>query len=558
MAAFTGFKLVANRGDAASPDTAIRQAFYNAVVFNDPNGNAVNQGKAGFFGAKSATTLISVKSANKTGQKLQGYADIFYNRMLITPNPLNVGNITADVVRTLKVFNAFFTSKTLNSITSNNLDGIILTGPTTPLALSSLQEVDYILNISVSEGPPTIDGNYLFDFEVGVNDITVDVTGSRVLTLPHLFQPGLQELINFSTKIITSNNGKEQRMKLRSSPRQEFVLDIAITPGEIPELDLLLYEWRANNFALPISSESRFLISPTSTSSPNIAVNTEFADFRVGGLAVIYADPQDFELVEIVSLTTNEIVANSNISKIYGTSALVMPVRITILRGNPVRSTDGKQQRLKATFQSIENITLPTSPSVQQYKSLDVFLDEPLTINGFAPDSYNKRVDIIDYGTGVLDTFSPWLKTKTQRNFGLQFDDAEQSWTFRLWLHRREGRLRPFWMPTFESDFTLITVGLLDIQLQVVNEGQNTLSTERNDLAIRDTNGTWLFREIISIIPSGNDLLVTVDTSIGIQSDTVDLISFMGRKRLFSDRVGITWTGNNTGRSSVPMIEINN
>lgn len=374
--------------------------------------------------------------------------------------------------------------------------------------------------------------------------------------IPYLFQPGLKENLSWMTKVMVSNNGYEQKQRLRNSPRQLFSFSITTPRGEIAKLDTLLFGNRGAEFFLPVSTECRTLISDTSASSPNIDVNTEFGDFRVGSKALIYNSPRDFEIVTILSFTTNQIVADANITKIYGTTALVMPVRVGILTGDPKRNTTGDKQRLSATFFVRDNVTLATSPSAIQYKNFDVYLEEPLTIGEFVTDIYTTRMDIVDFSTGVTENFAPHLKTKIRRSFGVQLDTQEDVWNFRLWLHRRAGKYLPFWMPTFENNFTLLSTGALTTQLLVSNDGQDTLSSGRNDLAILTASG-WILRGIVDIIPSGNDLLVTLDSSIAIDASAIQLISFLGRKRLTSDKVSIIWDGNNTAHATVGITEIN-
>ncbi|MBL4904273.1 MAG: hypothetical protein JKY62_16745 [Desulfocapsa sp.] len=555
MATFTGVILPNLEGETyITLDTDVRQTFYDTGLLPDEAqfvdvtdleiGDLVDNGFQTF-------------AQNHSGGLCEGYAAIFYNRIIIDPNPLQIGNIVSDQALTISVFNAFFTDTTLDSITETNVAGIELVGPATPTVFSPLQEIIYDVNVSVSEGPPTIDGTYLYDFAGGIADVLVSLVGARVLPLPYLFQAGLSETLNWKTKVMTSNDGSEQRMKLRGSPRQEFAFNIAIPNGNHPELDSLLYTWRGNNFGLPISSECRPLTSPTSISSPNIDVSTEFADFRVGGLIMIFNTPADFELAEIVSFTTSQIITTQNITKVFGTSALVMPVRIARLLSDPVRNFNGTTQRLNARFRVTDNTSLAVVAAPDQYKGLDVYLEQPLTISRFATDKYTARVDVVDFGAGVADTFTPWIKTKVNRVFGLQFDDAEDAWNYRLWLHRREGKLRPFWMPTFEHDFELLSTGGLVQTLIVADEGQLNLSNERNDIAIRTTSG-WLFREILTLIQQGDDLQLGLDSPLSIDASEVEFISFMGRKRLTSDNLEISWANNNTGRVSVPITEINN
>ena len=374
--------------------------------------------------------------------------------------------------------------------------------------------------------------------------------------IPYLFQPGMKENLSWLTKVMISNNGYEQKQRLRNAPRQSFAFSISVPRGEIAKLDTALFGNRGAEFFVPVSSEGRTLDVATSAASPNVDVSTEFADFRVGSQALIWNSPRDFEIITILSLTANQIVADVNISKVFPLTALVMPLRIAYLTANPKRKLTGDNQNFSGNFLIKENIKLATAASATQYKDFDVYLDQPLTIGDSATDIYDTRVDVIDYSTGVREQFVPHLKTKIKRSFGVQLDSQEDVWNFRLWLHRRAGKITPFWMPTWENNFTLLSTGALTTTLLVVNDGQDTLSSGRNDLAILTDSG-WLLRGIVSIVPSGDDLLVTLDSSIAIDASDVTLISFLGRKRLTSDNLNIIWDGNNTAHATVGITEIN-
>lgn len=374
--------------------------------------------------------------------------------------------------------------------------------------------------------------------------------------IPYLFQPGLRESLSWSTRVRVSNNGYEQKQRLRNAPRQSFAFTIVVPRGEEAKLDTLLFGNRGQEFYLPISSEGRQLDVATSASSPNIDASSEFGDFRIGSQALIWNSPRDFEIVTILSMTANQIVADANISKIHPVTAFVMPLRIGWLTKDPTRKFDGSQQVLSGKFLIKENIKLATIASAVQYKNFDVYLDQPLTDGEFALDTYQTRVDVVDFGTGVRSQFTPHLKTKIKRSIGIQLDSQEEVWDFRLWLHRRAGKYLPFWMPTWENNFKLLSTGALTTQLTVQNDGQDTLSSGRNDIGVY-TDAGWLLREIIGIVPSGNDLLVTLDSSIAIDASDVKLLSFLGRKRLTSDNLTIRWDGNNTAHATVGITEIN-
>ena len=556
MANFPGFKISSLTTELyASSNSTTRQGFYAGPL-------PLASSQVCFdVDAQTSGDLTPLPAnrfpVNHSGTKNEAYGAIFYNRIIVSPASLDYGNLLVDTTKNIEVFNAFLSPKTLNSISSTNVDGITLTGTAPPTVFAPLQALEYAAEAVTNEGPPTINGAYLFDFEVGIADAVVPVEGKRVLALPYLFQAGLKETLSWQTQVITSNNGYEQRIKTRRSPRQEFSFDIAVPRTESTYLDGLSYSWRGNFFGLPISSEARFLTAPITLNDLVISVDTAFGDFREAGMVMVYNTPTDLALLSIDTFDANSITVTSPIPQNFGVNALVMPVRVARLRNSPKRKTNGHKVRLNANFQVTENITLATSPAPVQYKGLDVYLDRPLTLGEFATDIYTSRVDLVDFGTGAIDSFSPWMKTKIQRNFGVQFDDLEDAWNFRLWLHRREGKLRPFWMPTFEDNFKLLNVGLVTTELIVKDEGQASLSEERNDLSVETAAG-FALREIVSITPSGGNLLVVVDVAVNVEASDVIEISYLGRKRLASDRIGFNWEGNKTGNATVPVIELNN
>lgn len=555
QANFTGEFLGDLRMFGWTLDTGIRQSFYD----NTP---PIPAGVTSVLPTPMLVGTLTDQGYQQFPTTDQGYfmpsfAEVFYNRIVAIPFSLEAGNLIADKDLTLSLWNGFFTTSTLDSIIETGISGVTLVGPAAPADFAPLQEIIYTVEVKVAEGEPTLDGSYTFNFGNQNISINVPITASRVLPLPYLFQAGLLETLAWKTKVITSYNGYEQRLKLRGSPRQEFRFDIALPREATNYIDSLFYAWRGMNFGIPVTSEGRFLSAPTSTSSPTLSVDTNYGDFRAGGLAIIYNSETDYELVNIIALDANSITASANITKVFGVTALVIPMRVGRLLSDPSRMTTGSMVRIAANFGITDNTSLTVAASPLQYKGLDVFVDDQLTVGNSLTDVYDGRLDVIDFGTGAVDTFSIGDKTKIQRDFGVQFENLEDAWNHRLWLHRREGKLRPFWMPTHENNLILISTTLLVLTLVVKDEGQQFLMAGRQDIAIRTKTG-WVFREILSVGTVEGGLEIGVDSDIATLPEDIEYISFLGRKRLASDVLELNWEGNKTGSTIVPVIEINN
>jgi len=270
---------------------------------------------------------------------------------------------------------------------------------------------------------------------------------------------------------------------------------------------------------------------------------------------MIYESINAFEVIQIDSLTANSITAKQNISRVFSTRAIVCPVVPCRMLSSPRRETSGYNVRVKAAFEAVSNIQLPTSPSADQYLGLDVFLDQPLTSNGRIPDVYDSRVDTVDYGSNDVEIFGSWTNTKVARQFELEFSNQADLWAFRLWLHRREGKQRPFWMPTFEENFRLVTTGLLGAQITVINDGQLLYGENRTHIAVKSTSG-WQFALITNMVSNGSNIDIDLDLNLNINADTVEIICYLGQKRLGSDRIRITHDANFVSSVSLPIVEV--
>ena len=483
------------------------------------------------------------------------FADDYFSKTRYFPSSLELGAITSSQVRQLYVYNCFRHKSTLTSIDLPTGAGIEVVGPIPPTLYQKLDIVNYTVNIDI-EGPATIDTTIDFNWFTPVPLSSVPVRGSRIVSYPYLFSAGMTETLQWATQVMVSIDGTEKRVRLRNSPRQNFSVESFIPRKQWNISDNLLYAWRSNTWGVPVFHECRNITSPTSTSSPVVEVSTAYGDFRQGELAIIYLSDELFEIIQIQSFTGTSITAEQNITRVYPTSALVAPVVPGRLTDNPVRQTTGASVILAAQFQSTQNITLSTSPSATQYLGYDVLPYEQLIEGAYANDSYVRRTEVIDYVSSNVKTFSKWNHTKPTRTFELMFEDLEELWNFRLWLHRRAGKLVPFWAPTQEGNFLLVTTGLIGSSFVARDDEQSTLGLQRNHILIRTKSSGDLYREITDNVRITEGVSVTVTPPINVDASDITSIEYIGLKRLNSDRIEILHLQNFKATVSLPVIEI--
>ena len=233
-----------------------------------------------------------------------------------------------------------------------------------------------------------------------------------------------------------------------------------------------------------------------------------------------------------------------------------MPVIASTLTSSPTRQYNGYQDSIVASFRNNDQFEIAPPSAVPQYKGEDTFLTlqfiEQAGINN--AEIYTTRLDFVDYDTGKFSTYAPWENTKPSRTVRFELDTAESIWEFKQWLYRRAGRLRPLWVPTHEEDFRLIDTGVLNTSVRVKNDGQFTFARDRVDVGFLLKDGTWLLREIHQMVPDGNDLVLDVDELGGIKVQDMDVLCYLDRRRLASDRIELTWPSVNRVNASVSMV----
>jgi hypothetical protein len=551
MATFAGYRLT-EINTAVSPERAPFLGFIESAIFP-----SAIQPEVEFIGPgdRSIGTIPFI-SKTVTGYYEGSYVEDFYNRILIEPIFINFGSVLSTQESTIKVFNGYLTNRTLDNITLNNFDdNTFFIGDTPPDTYLPLEERTHIIQI-LPAGPPGIDASIDYDFEGTQDDITVAFTGTRIILLQFTFRPNLREKLLWSTDIMIARDGTEQRVRNRDAPRQQFLFQAYANKNDRNLVENLLYGRRGLQAALPVWTENRAGESITAGDT-TINVSTLYGDFRVGSLALVWESSRKFHAFQIESLTDTTLTAPQAIPEDFA-SPLIMPIRTIRFLNDPTRNATGYDAVLSAAVEVTDNIKLDTSASAIQFNGEDFYDEEPLMISSDGVrDRYNTKVDLIDYTTGLVEQVVPWEYNRVTRQFRLVLEGLEDIWNFRLWLHRRSGRLVPFYMPTFENNLFIQDRGTLTDILTCQNDLYTSQASTRDKLAFRKTDGSWVFRTVLSseVDEFGNDI-ITLDSALDFDYSELEFVSIMGLKRLSSDTFEMTWLSNNVAVVSVPITEI--
>ena len=506
---------------------------------------------SGFSGAFSDTQPVTEPGVSSSGYAGGGMNSMLYGRIYITPSNFSLGAISNSQVRTFRIWNARFDTVTLSSITEQDAEGLTLTPPfSIPASFAPLLEADFSLSVNV-EGPPSIQATYTFQF--GVEAPSVFVTGSRITMFG--FEPNwkdsVDESFEWQTQIISSYNGSEQRIQMRTVPRRRLEYKVLLKNEKAQYFDSVMWGWQNRAFALPLWQYRQATTALVSVGATSISVPTTDTPFLAGELAVLYVDPGNYEVVDILSVGAGVLNLSRPTGAAWPIGTSVYPISISQIEGNVpvVRHTD-RALEASLRFMSLPPASdpyIPTAVATSTYNGYEILLEQPDWSGGLSGDlEYLK--DVIDFNSGAIELAATVDTPTIYRPYRWVFKTRTQVRQFREFLGRRRGQLKPLYIPSWNDDLRLtqtVSAGATSIvcadRMFYLMVG---LDPARSHIMIRTrANGDFL-RPITAISQAGGEITLGIGASpLGVSLSPADVkaIHLVSLYRLASDTVNVSW-----------------
>lgn len=385
--------------------------------------------------------------------------------------------------------------------------------------------------------------------------VTTELYGDLAL-LPIEATVPCTETLEWKTEVIVHYDGSEKREQLIANPRQSFSYRISETLRNKISAYLVEYGALSLDWFVPVWIEQHLLGATTRGATSITLADISIYDFRSNSLAFLYESPVKWQVLEIdtVDLYTNTMTLTTPLELFA--NAKLMPARVGIIKKSITKNSNGHSAISSIKFDIKDNTTLPPYAPQQEFLGEDMHTDAPL-MKSTHKQQLTTRVDNVDFGLGIFDTVTPWINNRVVRASMATMQGAEEIRIFKSFLARRIGKLRVFWEPTFESDLVLRQNGFLTNSIIVEAAGFNDWDKQRKHIVIQDTVGNWKPLTIESVIKQGGETFeLQVSPDIEYHSSEISMISFLGLKRLDTDRVEIKWIGNNTIKTSINVIEV--
>jgi hypothetical protein len=474
--------------------------------------------------------------------------DWFENYHVI-PRALAFGSIFSAQTQIMTIFSGFRKLiGTWTSFTNNAGAGVTLTGgPSLPATMYNLEGYNATVNIATS-GQSTVDSTLDFLFD-GVTLIQIPITLTRLVLFPIKPEIPYREILQFKTDVIPTDDGSSQRIAVRKNPRQIFEWQVKIEQGLFDQsrVNVLLFDWQGRTWGVPIWKEGTLGTVAIAATDTTINVeSTDFADYRVDGLAVIYQDSENFEVLTVDSFTANTITFSSGVTGTYAVGVEVAPLRSGTMESvvSAGRNRLGGQT-IDVRFKIGDNdANLADTSAFGTYNS-KVLVDSCNVMRSSSmTETFNQRVIVIDNGTGQIFQDPIWGRGKRGSTLTMRSNSRSETWDIRGLLHALRGRQISFYVPTFLEDLLIdddLSSG--SDQLNVVNVGYTQFVQSRqpkNHVWIRLNDGSTLLREVLSSAETSSTReTLTVDSnwSSTIAQADIERICFLEEVNLDTDEI---------------------
>lgn len=511
---------------------------------------------AGFSDAENddPSRVIAGRELNGEARDDSVSTSVWFEDVHVLPREIRLGVIGGVTDTVMEIVNAYRrTDQTWNSWTNNDGPGIdVVDEPSLPTTIAAFTQLEDVKVRFLLEGDAVVDSTIDFTWGVGVCPVVIEFT--RVVpfaTTQGVLIPEdeIDETMVFLTDVL-EKAGKEQRIRLRKNPRailsHRYLID---DDRRRSEIDRKLAASQTAQWACPLWEHEVRLEADASAGATTITVSsTDFRDYRIGGLVLIFVPDGDYEIRTIDAKTSTTITLASGLTSSYSIGARVVPVVPARLRPNlegvryPVNLGE-----LAIDFEVLDNdIDIADSSAFSSFNG-KVLLDDfnaqrSTTRDGLATTFYE-----IDSQTGVryITAFEPRSRNTRSKTFFAVGPEAR--WNVRRLLHELGGRHLSFYLPTFREDLVLadgLVTGTDKITVSWSGYLQDVNAQEPNAaLRVELNDGTTYDRTILSVVESADrstETLTLGDTwPADVAIEDVYRIMFIQKVRFDSDTIRI-------------------
>ena len=507
----------------------------------------------------SDSTIASSKSQLKltfTGFFVKGFAEDWYDRIHLIPFEIDFQNAFKPITKEFSVWNAFRIPQTLNTISYSIPNAVLIdtTPDSVPTYYGALRIATYQAQLLVT-APPVID----VKISIAFTDETVilPAIGRKLILWGLAPEVGHTETLEWKTDILSTFAG-EQRLSIRSEPRQSFDYNYLLDPLEFAKQKSDSSLGAEKLYGVPVWTDAIYI---GQMPSGQLLFNGDFVnhEFTLDGLVAVYGDGDDVHITEVVALTASTLTLRLPVLT-GAADAFIVPLRIANSFAGPKFSRTASQYTSsQITFAVTDNSNYLKDAQPVIYQGADVLTVRYAVVNSITERIY-RQLDVFDNDAGIINVDVQRGLLRNLQTVGFIVQAAEAKRKLRSWLMTRKGRLRPFWLPSWNPDVEIVTpVSSTATSIEIRACGF-ALSYGSKYLMVNFKNGTFHFLKVTSSLYVDGDtfetLILSQASGLEFTVDSISFICFMSHCRLDTDKVTIAHSDAGKLSTSLAVIEI--
>lgn len=364
----------------------------------------------------------------------------------------------------------------------------------------------------------------------------------------------IDEAWKWRTDVITSDDGTEQRIAIRSSPRIELTHRFALDNS--PDLRRV---WRAiwtelgKPVPMPHWPYKTKLTQPTTTGDTRIYFDASKTNLRDGGYAYIQ-DGDTFQIVRVKTVFADGARLSDTIGPAFTVAAQIMPLTYNFVasgtnlkRVAPDTFADTQLTGLDAA--TISPVTNAFAPTVTLPDCEDIPILDRRPIGTSFEQAAITGASRLDIGPGVNSYVNPWDRTdlagprtfRLSRLNGRSASPPDVEW-FRTFCEYTKGSYKPFLAPTWRNDFDLVLAA--DGSSFATIESDEYFTYYWKHAGFRyvafEHAGGLIVRQVTAVALSGGDTVLTLNEALPNPMPTVTKVMLAPLSRVNDDAFNLT------------------
>lgn len=369
----------------------------------------------------------------------------------------------------------------------------------------------------------------------------------------------------YKTDVIVSRNLTEQRKAARQQPRRAFEFETHLSPKDSKNLILWMGSKAQSLFAIPDFTRETELSSSALIAVSSISIPTPVPHWVRAGASLVIGSGRfaQKELLEIASVSGSTVNFTTLTTYAWPSGSKVRPAVLGTL-DQQFKFSMATTRSGKVKFRFIED----PGAATEKYVSPPILFDGREVFLG----KFNWRDSVTHEVEGQLATlafelgvfshvaFQDFNPRQVQGTYSM-FSKAEAE-EFIEFLHRKRGRLQPFWMPTWQEDMVAFSDSLSGtFALTVVGRNVFDLfedSVSMNRVAVVMETGTIHFFTVSSVDLVGDNTRLTFVQALpeALGPSSISRIHWMPLWRFSADKSVLKWATDSIAETKLALTQL--